>query len=249
MLAALMLLVLLSGSARAIDDIPTEEIVRDLLVTPRTVEETVPPPLGRGTTGGVREARQRRARSEVHDRDFLDRNLTLDVHAANSFNAQSRFAFALGHPYVDDGCFLWSLRAGYEHDPQYRFFALGTNDLGPHPVTAHRRRRVLAQALFGRRPWSCLALNATAAVRFTRFVLDAGYVHRLEAAVTSSGRASMPGSWPVRVRRCRFGNSRPPAATIRSVATSPSGSSRIPGWCSTPSTASDFSLSISSTSG
>ena len=162
-----MLLTLLAGPAAAIEDIATEEDVAELLVTPREVKETgaagrrwaVLPLIGYGKrTGGVFGAK-------FVDRDFLSTNLTLGLHAAYSTNSQSRFIFSLGDPYVGGERFLWSLRAAYEDDPSYRFFALGTNDLGPDPYTTHSRRRVVAQALFGWRPWPRLALNATASIR------------------------------------------------------------------------------------
>ena len=162
-----MLAVVLAGRAAAIEDIATEESVADLLVTPREVAETgaagrrwaVVPLVGFGErTGGVLGVK-------FTDRDLLKTNLTLDVHAAYSFNSQSQLVVSLGDPYVDGERYLWSLRAAYEDDPQYRFFALGTNDLGPDPFTTHRRRRVLAQASFGWRPRPRLALNATASFR------------------------------------------------------------------------------------
>jgi outer membrane protein assembly factor BamA len=164
---ALALGLCLGGPAAAIEDIGTEEDVAELLVTPREVKETgaagrrwaVVPLVGYGKrTNGVLGVK-------FTNRDFLAENLTLDVRAAYSMNSQSRFSFLIGNPHVADDRFLWSLRAGYDNDPTYEFFALGTNDLGPDPITTHRRERIIGQGLFGWRPWPWLALNASATVR------------------------------------------------------------------------------------
>jgi outer membrane protein assembly factor BamA len=164
---AFLLAIALVRQAAAIEDIATEEDVSDLLVTPRTIDESgaagrrwaILPLVGYGNRTKFIVG------AKFVDRDLFGRGLTLGVEGAYTTNGQSRLSVNFGNPYVDGERFLWNLRAGYDDDPQYRFFALGANTLGPDPFTTHRRQRVLAQALFGWRPLPRLAINATASFR------------------------------------------------------------------------------------
>jgi outer membrane protein assembly factor BamA len=195
----------------AIRDIRIEEDIADLLATPHPTEAptdtagrqwAVLPQVGFGPdTGPVGGAK-------FEHRNLLTRGITLDLDGTYALNAQQSYDVSIGTPHLLGDRFLAAIRGSYHHDPQFDYFGLGNNDVGPDPASTHSLQRSEGFGSFGWRPYRTLALNLSVGLRHVRigrgerdddrpFTLDAspdlpglegGMVNPLEASLVWTTR-------------------------------------------------------------
>jgi outer membrane protein assembly factor BamA len=157
----LLILLLCPALAAATADFEVEEDIADLLATPPRQEKATLagrgwaflPEVGFGPDTGPL------AGAKVESRDLLGSGVTLDVEGTYALEKQQRLVLSVGWPHGLDDRLLVLLRARYDLDPQFEFFGLGNNDVGPDAASTHLRERVGADFAIGWRPWSRLAFN------------------------------------------------------------------------------------------
>jgi len=148
--------------AGAVADLDIEQDVADLLATPVRTGPTeleqrqwaILPEVGygpeTGPVGGVK----------LTHRNVIGLGVTADLDATYALNRQQRFVATIGWPHGLDDRILVLARLRYDLDPEFDFFGIGNNDVGPHEVSTHLQERTTGDLVVGWRPYPRLALNA-----------------------------------------------------------------------------------------
>jgi outer membrane protein assembly factor BamA len=165
-----LLLLAFAAPASAVFEIDMEEDVAELLATPAPVQQpnaqqrpwAVLPQVGygpeTGPVGGVK----------LTHRDVAGLGLTLDLDGTYALKKQQSYQLSGGFPHLAGDRFLLQARVAYDLDPQFDFFGLGNNDVGPDPASTHLRERVVGDVVFGWRPGPRLAIDCGFGVRHYR---------------------------------------------------------------------------------
>lgn len=74
------------------------------------------------------------------DRNLFNRGLTLDLDGVVAMEGQQDYKGMLVHPDLAGGRLLTVVEAGFFSDPTEEFFGLGSNRLGPDPISTHKLR-------------------------------------------------------------------------------------------------------------
>src|SRR5262249_48200835 len=80
-------------------------------------------------------------------------------------NQQQSFTLAIGTPHLLGDRLLAFFRLHYEYDPQFDFFSLGNNDVGPDPASTHSWEQAGGSVLICWRPLEHLAVNLGMSLR------------------------------------------------------------------------------------
>src|SRR5205085_10847961 len=86
-------------------------------------------------------------------RNVAGSGVTVDLDATYALNQQQRFIASVGWPHGLDDRVLVLFRLRYDVDPQFDFFGVGNNDVGPDPISTHLFERTGGDLLVGWRPY------------------------------------------------------------------------------------------------
>lgn len=171
-LGAMLLLALWQGDARAIQTMEDEENIAELLPAPFPSEEAaredatrsrlwaILPQFGyqpdTGFLGGV----------QASHGNLFGAGVKGSLNGYYARNRQQAYSISVGSPHLARERLLVLFRARYRLEPTRRFFGLGSNDVGPDPLTVHAFEEAAGAVTVGWRPWRRVALNFGVGLRY-----------------------------------------------------------------------------------
>jgi outer membrane protein assembly factor BamA len=150
----------LVGDAEARDDLQTELAIIDLMQSldaddaqaAKSKSWALLPQVGYSPDQGIN------AGLKFTDRDFFNSGLTLDLDGVVATEGQQSYKFMLMQPNFAEGRLMTILQTAFFSDNTEEFFGLGDNDLGPDPISTHKRQSIGGSATLAWRLWEQLSL-------------------------------------------------------------------------------------------